>query len=387
MDVVIIGGGVIGSAIAYFLTADPDFKGTAMVLEPKPDYASASTSLSVGGYRQQFSVAANIRMSHFSIDFLRRAPELLAVDGEPVDLGMHQTGYLFLAGAGGKHILADNIALQKAEGVDVAMLDPDQLTAQFPWLNVDGIAAGGLGVNEGRLDPYSLLRALRAKAIAQGAVYHPAEAVGFAVEGGRVTKLITDDDERFFPATVINAAGAQAGQVAAMIGARLPVSPRKRIVYNVHLEDGPDEMPLMIDPSGVYACKEGDTYLCGVSPPADQDPDTTDLSIDERLFNEIVWPTLAHRIPAFEKLKTGKHWAGLYAYNTLDQNAILGPHPEVDNFYFANGFSGHGLQQSPAVGRALSELIIHGAYKTLDLSCFSYERIQNDQPLRERNVI
>jgi sarcosine oxidase len=146
-------------------------------------------------------------------------------------------------------------------------------------------------------------------------------------------------------------------------------------------------MPLIIDPSGVYVRPEGNGYLCGVSPPADQDPDTLDLDVDYALFDDVVWPTLAHRIPAFEAVKLESAWAGLYAYNTMDQNAVLGPHPEITNFFFANGFSGHGLQHSPAVGRALSEQLLHGRYLTLDLSRFAFDRFATGELCLEENVI
>ena len=144
---------------------------------------------------------------------------------------------------------------------------------------------------------------------------------------------------------------------------------------------------MVIDPSGVYFRPEGDGFLCGVSPPPDQDPDTWDLEVDYHLFHEVVWPTLAKRVPAFDSLRLGTSWAGHYAYNSHDQNAVLGPHPRLKNFFFANGFSGHGLQHSPGIGRALSELLLFGEYRTLDLSRFGFQRFAEGSFIREENVV
>src|SRR5262249_53538952 len=140
-------------------------------------------------------------------------------------------------------------------------------------------------------------------------------------------------------------------------------------------------------PSGVWFRPEHASYIGGVSPSEAEDPDCTDFETDDRLFEEVVWPALAHRVPAFEAIRLARAWAGHYDYNTLDQNAIIGPHPEVDNFYLANGFSGHGLQQSPAVGRAIAELIALGRLRSIDLSRFSYARVTAGRPIIELNVV
>jgi len=386
-DVVIVGGGVIGSAIAYFLASDETFRGRLIVLEKDPTYAQASTGLSVGGFRQQFSIAENIRISRFSVDFFERAPDLLATGGQTPDLSLVRQGYLFLASEQGRAVLAANHALQTSLGVAVDLMPVDVLASRFPWLNTEGLAAGSLGRDEGWIDPYSLLQAFKRKALSLGAEYRTTEATAFKLTASRIDTVQTADGDTLRCGAVVNAAGPRAADIAALAGLDLPVRPRKRIVHLFTCAAPPQAMPLVIDPSGVYVRPEGRGFLCGVSPPAEEDPDCLDFQVTDDLFEQVVWPALAFRVPAFEAIKLLRAWAGHYAYNTVDQNAVLGHHPRVANFYFANGFSGHGLQQSPAVGRAIAELIAHGRYRTLDLSAFAPDRFEHNRPVRELNII
>jgi sarcosine oxidase len=387
-DIVIVGGGVIGSAVAYFLAADPGFGGTVTVVERDPTYAAASTALSVGSVRQQFSTPENIRMSRFGAEFVARIGEHLAVDGEGPDVGWHDGAYLFLASRKGRPILEANHAVQRANGAVNILLSRAELAERFPWLRTEDLAAGSLGLeHEGWLDPYGLLNAFRRKARALGVTYRRDEAVGFDREGGRITAVRLASGARLPCGAVVDAAGPNAGNVASLAGIELPVRPRKRFVYVFDCRASLHINQLVIDPSGVYFRPEGAQFVGGVSPPEDQDPDCLDLDVQYELFEETVWPALAHRVPAFEELKLIRAWAGHYDYNTLDQNAVLGPHPEVANFYFANGFSGHGVQQAPAAGRAIAELVVHGRYATLDLTRFGYDRILRNEPIRELNVV
>lgn len=387
-DVVIAGGGVIGSAIAYFLGADGDFAGRVLVVEPDPSYAECSTTRSSGSIRQQFSTPENIEMSLFGIEFLRAAGDHLAVDGEAPDIGLHEGGYLFLASQAGRPALEANHAVQIAHGADIALLEPAALAARFPWLSTEGIALGSLGLSgEGWFDPNTLLHAFRRKARALGAEYRKDRVVGLTLKKGRIGRAVLASGEEIVTGALINAAGPRAAGIAAMAGIDLPVRPRKRIVYVFDCREAPGGMPLLIDPGGVYVRPEGSQYICGVAPPEDEDPDCLDLEVDYRWFEEIVWPALAARIPAFAAIKQTGAWAGHYAYNTFDQNAVIGAHPEIANFYFANGFSGHGLQQSPAVGRAISELITGGRFRSLDLTRFGYARFAANAPIRELNVV
>ena len=387
-DVVIIGGGVIGSAIAYFLAGRTDFKGSIAVIEKDPAYETAATPRSAGGVRQQFSTPENIRMSMFGAAFIKEAGEHLMVDGEVIELPFVEWGYLFLATATGFETLRTNHTTQTSLGAKVALLMPSELKGRFPWLNVDDLAGGCYGLaNEGWTDPYGLLQAFRRKARSLGVTYLADEVTGLERVGNRIASVSLRDGGRLACGAVVNAAGYHAHEIAGMIGIDLPVRPRKRIVYVFDCRDKPERAPLTIDPTGVWCRPEGANFIGGISPPEHEDPDATDFEVDYRLYEDVVWPTLAHRIPAFEAIKLIRAWVGHYDYNTLDQNAILGPHPEVRNFYFANGFSGHGLQQSPAVGRAIAELIAYGAYRSLDLHRFGFERVLKKLPLSELNVV
>lgn len=387
-DILIIGGGVIGSAAAYFLTADADFRGRVLVVEKDPTYANGATARSAGGIRQQFSTPENIRMSQFGAAFVKSAAEHLSLPDERVELPFVEQGYLFLATAAGLPVLQQNHRVQQSLGADIELMDPPALKRRFPWLNVEDLAGGSFGrSNEGWTDPYGLLQAFRRKAIAQGAVYTQDEAVGLERRGDHVISATLAKAGRVATGAVIDAAGINAARVAAWAGFDLPVRPRKRFVYVFDCRVPVPKAPLLIDPTGVYFRPEGASFIGGVSPEEGEDPDCTDLEVEYRLFEEVVWPALAHRVPAFEAIKLTRAWAGHYDYNTLDQNLVIGPAPGLANFYFANGFSGHGLQQSPAVGRALSELILHGGYKTIDLTRFGYARVLRREPLAELNVV
>src|SRR5215468_6718868 len=387
-DVLIVGGGVIGSAIAYFLAGRTDFRGSIVVVEKDPTYETAATPRSAGGVRQQFSTPENIQMSMFGAAFIKTVGEHLSIDGEIVELPFTEWGYLFLATATGLETLRANHTAQISLGAKVALLTPSELKTRFSWLRVDDLAGGCFGLaNEGWTDPYGLLQAFRRKARSLGVTYLTDEVTDLERVGDRIAGATLRTGGRVTCGAVVNAAGYHADKIATMIGVDLPVRPRKRIVYVFDCRDKPQRAPLVIDPTGVWCRPEGANFIGGISPPENEDPDSTDFEIDYRYYEEVVWPTLAHRIPAFEAIKLVRAWAGHYDYNTLDQNAILGPHPTVRNFYFANGFSGHGLQQSPAVGRAIAELIAYGAYRSLDLRRFGYERVLSNQPVLELNVV
>jgi glycine/D-amino acid oxidase-like deaminating enzyme len=384
-DVVIVGGAAVGSAVAYFLTHDLGFTGSVAVVERDPTYARAATTLSAASIRQQFSTPENIRMSAFGIAFFR---DLKARFGADADIAFRERGYLLMAGENGAETLRANHQVQTAEHADIVLLDPDAITAKFPWLNASDLTLAALGRSgEGWFDAHSLLTLLRAAARGKGARYIHGEVSGISREVNCITGVTLGNGERIACGTLVNAAGPQAGEVAALAGIALPVEPRKRSVFVVACRAPLPGMPLMVDPTGVWVRPEGDMYICGVSPPEDTDPRATDFEVDYALFDEVVWPALAQRVPAMEALKLQRAWAGHYDYNTLDQNAVVGRHPEITNFIFANGFSGHGLQQSPATGRAVAELMTHQKYVSIDLSLFGYERIAEGRAVRELNVI
>ncbi len=395
--VLIIGGGVIGSSIARYLTR-PEAQAArpcqVTVLERDFSYARASSALSASSIRQQFSTAINMAISRYGIELLRDAARELALPGQPPpQIGLHEGGYLYLASAAGAEVLRARHALQRAHGADLVLLAPAELRARFPWLDTGGIALGALGLSgEGWFDGYSLLQAFRAQARAQGARYVQAEAVGFdsvADAGGRrIRAVVLAGGERLPADMVVNAAGPWARPVAAWAGIELPVVARRRTVFHLGCPEPLPRCPLLIDPSGIWLRPEGSGFIAGFAPDAAQDHDELPLDEpDHAAFEDFVWPTLAARIPAFEALRLQRAWAGYYEINRFDHNAIVGPHPACANLIFANGFSGHGLQQAPAVGRGVAEWIAHGAYVTLDLSPLGWQRVLDGRPLREENII
>ena len=387
-DVLIVGGAVIGSSVAYYLSK-MGFDGRVVVVERDPSYGASSTARSAGGVRQQFSTPENIRMSLMTLDLIRN---LTAEFGGDADVGFREQGYLILATPAGRDVLASNVALQRKEGADIALLEPLALAQRFPWLDATGLAAGAFGQSgEGWIDPPSLMMLLKNAAQSRGVEYLHDEVREIEVTGGRVTSVTLAGGARIGCGAVVNAAGPQAGRVAALAGIALPVEPRKRFVFVFDCRETTPELsaaPLTVDPSGVWFRPEGRGFITGSSPAEDAEPPATDLdSIDHDLFETEIWPVLAARVPAFEAVRVTGSWAGFYDTNTFDHNAVIGAHPDVRNFYFANGFSGHGLQQAPAAGRAVAELIVHGAFQTIDLKRLGCERIVRNEPLAEKNVI
>lgn len=389
-DIVIVGGSVIGCAAAYYLaqTGVLDER-RVVIVERDPSFATCSTARSAGGLRQQFSTPENIAMSQVMLDLVRNLKERF---GPEADVSFHEQGYLLLASEEGADVLAANVETQRAHGADIHLLDANGLKARFPWLATEGVACGSFGASgEGWLDPVSLTTLFRTAARAAGVEYLHDTVTAMEVNGQAVETVQLASGRRIACGAVVNAAGPSGGIVAALAGIHLPVEPRKRYVYVVDCRDAPEELrrgPLTADASGVWFRPEGRLFLTGVSPDEENEPPAEDLdAIDYSLFQEEVWPRLATRVPVFESLKVVNAWAGFYDYNTLDQNAIIGPHPEIRNFYFANGFSGHSLQQSAAAGRAIAELIAYGEFRTLDLTRFGYERIAERRPIRELNVI
>jgi glycine/D-amino acid oxidase-like deaminating enzyme len=383
-DVVIVGGGAIGCAVAAFLLDEPAFEGRVAIIERDPTYREASSALSASSIRQQFSTPENIRMSRFGFEFLRALGE----GPDPVDVGLEERGYLYLAPTGGAATLREVHAIQEAEGAQVALLSPAELTARFPWISTDGIEAGALGLaGEGWFDGFGLLQALRRQAVTRGAEMIRDEVVGL-VRGASGIESVTLASGRIIGCgTVVNAAGPWARDVAAMAGIDLPVEARRRCVFVFNARDPLPDCPLVIDTSGLWFRPEGESFIVGTSPSEDVDFDRLPLEVNWSEFHDLLWPALAARVPAFDAIKPVRAWAGYYEYNVVDQNAIIGRHPELTNLVFANGFSGHGIQQAPAVGRAVSELIAHGRFTTIDLAVFGYERFAAGRPVIERNVI
>jgi FAD-dependent oxidoreductase domain-containing protein 1 len=384
IKVTILGGGVMGAATACFLARD---HGAAVtVVERDPSYARASSSLSLSSIRQQFSQPVNMALSRWSIEFLRRVADELAVGDDRPALGLVEPGYLYLATPAGAPTLRELHAAQRPADVDVALLSPAELAARFPWLAVDDLDLGSLGLSgEGWFDGPALHRAFRRKAIACGARFIGAQAVGFDTAGDRVSAVRCADGSRLVGDAVVVAAGAWSAPLGAALGIALPVSARKRDVFVLETPAALPGCPLVIDPSGFWFRTEGSLILAG-GPPRGEDADDVPLdAIDFGQFDEQLWPTLAARVPALEALRVRSAWAGYYEMNAFDHNGLAGRLPGYANAFTACGFSGHGMQQAPAVGCSMARLIA-GLDAPL-IAALTPQRLLDVRPLVEANVI
>jgi len=413
-DVLIVGGGIMGASAAHWISQKTKGHGFKVgVVEPDPSYATSATTLSVGGLRQQFSLHENVQIGIFARDFMNGYPHSLLLDKSQQlhpdlpDVRFQRHGYLFLASEAGQHILEENHSVQMECGARTRLLDSKQLSDTFSWLNTDGVVSGCYGgEDEGWFDPWALLQAFKLQGIEQGVDYISGEVQAFQmsddkIKGARVklsgsggSDIDIDCD------TVLLAAGGDSGKVGRLAGmgegdgvlaTPIPIEKRKRYVYVPHCPEGPGmDCPLVIDPSGVYFRREGlgGNYLCGQSPREEEEPSNTDLEeVDMDWFMEAVWPVMANRVQAFESLKVKTAWAGNYDYNVWDQNGIIGRHPLLSNVFMSCGFSGHGIQQGPAVGKAISELILNGKYESIDLTRFGFERLLRKEKVLERNIV
>lgn len=388
-DVVIVGAAAMGSSTAHFLAANPDFTGSILLIERDPSYTFSATALSSSSIRHQFSTDINIQLSMFGTEFIKSFGDACEVDGQKPDLQFHENGYLYLIDEKNKHTLIDNHERQKALGANVALLDPAQISERFPWLNTDGVAAGNLGLTgEGWFDSVGLMQGMRTKARANGVELIKDEVVALGRSGDKITSVTLASGRTVNCDVFVNAAGPWANDICKMAGISIPVEPRKRCIFVFDCrEEMPEGMPAVIGPSGVFCRPEGKSFLSTIEPHVDPVVDHSDYSIDNYLFEEHIWADLGEMIPAFEYIKVVQSWAGHYEFNAFDQNGIIGAHAEISNFYLINGFSGHGLQQSPGAGRGISELITYGNFRTLDLTPLSHQRIVNNNPLLENLVI
>lgn len=388
-DVVIIGGAVMGASTAFWLTRmQPGL--SVLVVEQDTSFARASTALSVASIRSQFSTSVNVAISRYGIEFVRDFQGHLGHDVGVPSLGFKENGYLFLShSAEGAALLAELAEMQRGQGAQTEVWTPEQTQARFPWLNVEDLAAASFGPrDEGWFDNMGLLSGFRAAAKLQGATFLTDEALGLEMTSGRVTGVMLKKTGLVACGQAVNAAGTRAAVVAGWAGLDLPVEPRKRTVFVI---DAPNarhpDAPLLVDTGFYLRPEQGTQWITATVPDADGPCAADDFEPDLHLFEDVIWEQLYHRAPGFDAVKVIRHWVGHYAYNTLDQNAILGPHPDVSNLFFMNGFSGHGLQQSPAIGRGIAEHMLTGGWKTLDLSDLSIDRVISGTPFAEKHVV
>ena len=389
-DVVIVGGAMYGSAISWFLSGMAGFQGRILVVERDPAYEFASTSHTNSCIRQQFSQDINIRISQFGASFVRSFRDQMGGDPRVPDLIFQSFGYLYLAdNAAFAATLREAQSLQAACGAATRHMNAGEIAAAYPFYNLSDIVAGNHNLqDEGYFDGATMFDWFRRSARERGVEYIAAEATAMTRSGNRIDSVTLNNGDVITCGHVVNASGPRARLTARMAGLDLPVEPRKRFTFIFSAETPLEQtLPLTIDPSGVHMRDDGKYYLAGCPPDDDGPVDYTDFTDDHDIWQDKVWPVLAHRVPQFEAIRLVNSWVGHYAFNTFDQNAIVGPHPEVENFIFCNGFSGHGLQQSPAIGRGVAEFLAYGEYRSLDLNPFRFERVAEGASLTEKAVI
>ena len=391
-DVVIVGGAMLGSSVAWFTATNPDFDGSILVVEKDPTYEFTSTVHTNSCMRQQFSNEVNIRVSQFAADFVKNFRKYMGGDERVPHPILQSYGYMYLAdNAEFAATLKEGQEIQAKLGAGTKHMTAEEIKADYPFYNLDDILVGNHNlIDEGYFDGNTLFDWWKRSARERGVEYLTNEVVAMtkSVDGSKMDSITLASGEVVTCGTVVNCSGPRAALTAAMAGIDIPVEPRKRYTFIFDAEEPLDRnLPLTIDPSGVHMRSEGTYYLAGCPPDEDPAVDFDDFVQDHTIWEEKVWPVLATRVPAFERIKLINSWAGHYAFNTFDQNAIVGPHTKVTNFIFVNGFSGHGFQQSPAMGRGVSELLTYGEYRSLDLSAFGYERIEKGEKFPEKAII
>ena len=392
-DVVIIGGAIMGSSTAWFLSQNPDFNGTILVVEKDQKYEFCSTAHTTSCIRQQFSTKLNVEISQFAANFINNFHKYMDSDARVPKLKIKSFGYMYLAADEDfAENLKSNQKVQEAAGAATELLTPDEIKSRYPFYNVEDIKLGSINlVNEGYWDSITAFEWMKNKAQENGVEYIENEVTAFTKNnsGDRINNIKLASGETVYGENFVNATGPRAALISKMAGINIPVEPRKRYSWIFKAESPLDrDLPLTVDPSGFHVRENGGgTYQAGGHGIYDPAVNFDDFEMDHDLWENTVWPILFNRIPQFESLKLVSQWAGHYAMNTLDQNAIVGPHTEVKNFMFLNGFSGHGTQQAPAMGRGLGEYLVYGKYKTLDLTPFHFDRIGKGNSIIEKAVI
>ena len=384
-DIVVIGGGAIGAAVAYFLRSQ-DQSCDVVVVERDVAYKQASTPRASGGVRRLFSLPENIALSNFSIPFFENFPATMAVEGQHAEIGFKKNGYLFIVPLAAVDMLRASYETQKANGVDVVWMEPDALKAKFPSMNVADLGAGVHSPDDGWLDPHSVLTGFRKKAAALGAHFVHDEVVGLRRNASRVKSVMLKSGDVIEAEFYVNAAGAWAKQVCAMLDVAVPIEPLRRFEHYFECMEEIEPLPYLKDTARLAFRPEGRGYSGGV--PTLEEPRGYNLEVAHDYFEEVVWPALAHRFPKFEATKCKATLPGLYDQNDFDGNVIIGPGAGgLANFHMLAGFSGHGLMHAPGCGRAMAELLLTGRYQTIDLARLGWQRLDDGAPLPETGII
>jgi FAD-dependent oxidoreductase domain-containing protein 1 len=384
-DIVVIGGGAIGAAVAHYVKlADPGIGVT--VIERDPTYELASTPRASGGIRRLFALPENIELSKYSIDFFETFADTMAVDGVPAEVGLKKNGYLFIVPPSDTDVLKQNFDTQQRLGCNVVWLEPDELKHKFPSMNVEDLGAAVHSPDDGWLDPHSVLMGFRIKAKSLGAQFVADEVVGLERTGNTVTEAVLKSSQRVQASHFVNAAGAWAKDICAMLDIEVPIEPLRRFEHYFESQEPIEPLPYLKDPQRLAFRPEGNGYSGGV--PTLEEPRGYNFAVDRDYFENSVWPILAHRFPQFERTRCLQTMPGLYDQNDFDGNVIIGPGAGgLGNFHMLSGFSGHGLMHAPGCGRAMAELLLTNSYQSIDLTRFGWQRLLDGTPIREQGII
>ncbi len=379
-DIVVVGGGVVGASAAYHLAAAG--AGRVLLLEREDALGTGSTGACAGGFRHQFSSEINIRLSLASV------PMILSFQqrhGIPLDV--QQDGYLFLVRSESSwRSFVAAAELQRGLGVDARLLRPEEAEALAPGINLDGLIGATFCPDDGIADPSGLTAGYATIARAAGAELRTGvEVTGITRDGARVTGVETTDG-RISTNVVVNAAGPWAGILAETCGVVLPLEPVPRnVVVTGPFPGAPDRRTLVIDAdTSFYFHREGPGVLMGMGSPKERA--SFDTTVDESMVTEELLPTAVRVFPPLERAGIARMWAGLYEM-TPDRHPIIGPAADPAGLYLACGFSGHGFQHAPIVGKLLAELIVDGEAKTVDISGLSLDRFARGDLVREAHVV
>lgn len=383
-DVAVIGGGIVGSCVAYFLLREAP--GLAVtVLEPDPSYEFASTLRASGGCRVQFTCPENIEMSKFGIEFIRGFEATMATRDRPAPVDWVEGGYLFIVPPEHVAALERNARRQQEHGCVVNLLDAAELKVRFPSMNVADLGAGAHTPHDGWCDPNGLLWGVRRKAVELGAVYVKDRFESAEVHSGQARTAQLASGRRLHASAFVNAAGAWAGGVAERFGMALPVTPMRRFEHYFTAGSPIEPLPYVKDLARLAFRSEGRGFSGGLVDGSEQRG--FNFEVDHDYFESVVWPAVAHRFPAFEAARCHRTWAGLYEVNELDGNPVIGSWRHLPNLYTVAGFSGHGMMHAPAAGRGIAELVVHGGYRSIDLSRLGYQRIETGMPYAEEGIL
>jgi FAD-dependent oxidoreductase domain-containing protein 1 len=384
-DVAVIGGGIVGSAVAYQLLAlDPSL--SVAVIEPDPTYEFASALRASGGCRVQFSRPENIEMSRYSIDFIKSFDARMGTAKQPANVEWVEGGYLFVVPPAAMPNLERNARRQQSHGCTVDVLSPAELKRRFPSMHVDDLGGGAHTPHDGWCDPNGLLWGFRRKAIELGARYVQDRVVAADCDDAKVKSVTLASGAKLEADAFVNAAGAWSGEVAKLFGMKLPVSPLRRFEHYFTAGSPIERLPYVKDTARLAFRSEGSGFSGGLV-----DSDETrgfNFDVDHDDFERVVWPAIAERFPAFEAAKCHRTWSGLYEQNELDGNPVIGPWTGgLANLFTVAGFSGHGMMHAPAAGLAIAELIVRGRFETIDLARLGYSRIVENAPYAEEGIL